>query len=90
MNFPGEMPTLLQIQVEAFRTDFYNALVVLFIMGMRFLSKSFDGGFLEVADGNDSNKFYSHPECIKQVKILLNIFNRRGYFDFNSKLELKL
>lgn len=79
MGFPGKMPTLQEIQVEAFRTDFYNALAVLFIMGLRFFNHSFDGGFLEVADGN---QLYTHPECIRQVKILLDIFDRRGYFDF--------
>lgn len=82
MNFPGKIPTLLEIQVESFHTDFYNALAVLFIMGLRYLNKSLDGGFLEVADGNDSNQLYTHTECIRQVKILLDIFDRRGYFDF--------
>lgn len=81
LDFPGKMPTLLEIQVEAFRTDFYNALITLFIIGLRFLSKSFDGGFIEVVNDKD-NHLYSHPECISEMKNLLNIFDRRGYFDF--------
>lgn len=87
MNFPGKFPTLLEIQVESFRTDFYNVLITLFIIGLRFLNKSFDGGFLEVVtdkepNANNSIQLYSHPECIRQMKNLLKIFDRRGYFDF--------
>lgn len=85
LKFPGKIPTLLDIQVESFRTDFYNALLVLFIIGLRFVNKAFDGGFLDVVSDQRTDgigKLYSHPECIKQLKYLLDIFNRRGYFDF--------
>lgn len=85
LKFPGKFPTLLEIQVESFRTDFYNALLILFIIGLRYVNKSFDGGFIEVVSdepANDSGKLYTHPECIQQLKCLLDIFDRRGYFDF--------
>lgn len=87
MKFTGRFPTLLEIQIEAYRTDFYNAMICLFITGLRYLTKSFNGGFIEVAndeqtDENDHGKLYSHPECIKKMKVLLNIFDRRGFFDF--------
>lgn len=85
LRFPGRIPTLLEIQIESIRTDFYNALLILFIIGLRFINESFEGGFIEVVSderANDSGKLYSHPECIKQMKLLLDIFDRRGYFEF--------
>lgn len=80
LNFPGNFPTLFDIQLAAFRVDLYNALIVLFIVGLRYVNQSFDGGFLEAT--NESGKLYSHPECIEQLKYLLDLFDRRGYFDF--------
>lgn len=87
LNFPGKLPKLFDIQLAVFRIDVYNALIVLFILGLRYVHKSFDGGFLEVANNNEldeqgSDQFYSHPDCIKQLKYLLDLFDRRGYFDF--------
>lgn len=86
LNFPGPTPTLLDIQSAAFRVDYYNALIILFVLGLRFAKKSYDGGFMEVFDddgqSHESKTFYSHPECIEQLKYLLNLFDRRGYFDY--------
>lgn len=83
LNFPGSVPTLLDIQSAVFRVDYYNALIVLFILGLRFLDKSLDGGFLEAANDCGSNaKMYSHPECIEQLKYTLDLFDRRGYLDY--------
>lgn len=86
LNFAGPTPTLLDIQCAAFRVDYYNALIVLFVLGLRFVKKSYDGGFMDVfSDDGESDapgSFYSHPECIEQLKYLLNLFDRRGYFDY--------
>lgn len=88
LKFPGKTPTLLDIQSACFHVDVYNALIVLFIVGLRFVNKFHDGGFIDVAankdraNENENSKLYSHPECIEQLKYLLDIFDRRGYFDF--------
>lgn len=90
LQFPGNYPSLLDIQSNVFRVDSYNALIVLFILGLRYVNMSFDGGFLELLndddedndDGIGSGKLYSHPDCIAQLKYLLDLFDRRGYFDF--------
>lgn len=89
IDFPGPMPTLLDIQCAAFRVDYYNALIVLFVLGLRFVGRSYDGGFMDVLNNDDEDvqsnaneSFYSHPECIEQLKYLLNLFQRRGYFDY--------
>lgn len=87
LNFPGKIPTLLDIQSACFRVDLYNALVTLFIVGLRFVTQFFDGGFIEVANDepknkNESNNMYSHPVCVERIKYLLDLFDRRGYFDF--------
>lgn len=89
LNFSGPTPTLLDIQCAAFRVDYYNALIVLFVLGLRFVKKSYDGGFMDVFDdgtergqSNVPESFYSHPECIEQLKYLLSLFDRRGYFDY--------
>lgn len=87
LNFPGKIPTLLDIQLATFRVDLYSALIVLFIIGLRYISKSFDGGFVEAAnedstDQNDTEKLYTHPKCIEELKGVLDLFDRRGYFDF--------
>lgn len=48
INFPGPTPTWLDIQCAAFRVDYYNALAVSFVLVLRFVEKSYDGGFMEV------------------------------------------
>lgn len=85
LKFPGKIPTLLDIQLACFRVDIYSALIILFIVGLRYVTKFHDGGFIDVVndDGSDkSGKLFSHPECIEQLKYTLDIFDRRGYFDF--------
>lgn len=83
LNFPGSIPTLLEIQSAVFHVDYYNALIVLFILGLRYVNKSYDGGFLEAANNCSSNaKMYAHPECIEQLKYTLDLFDRRGYLDY--------
>lgn len=83
LKFPGTIPTLLDIQLAVFRVDYYNALIVLFILGLRYVDKSLDGGFLEAANDCGPNaKMYSHPDCIEQLKYMLDLFDRRGYFDY--------
>lgn len=87
LNFPGKMPSLLNVHLNTFRVDLYNALICLFIIGLRYVNKFYDGGFLDVSNSersqqNGNDKLYSHPECIEQLKYLLDIFDRRGYFDF--------
>lgn len=83
LKFPGSIPTLLDIQTAVFHVDYYNALIVLFILGLRYVNTSYDGGFLEAANDSKSNaKMYSHPECIEQLKYTLDLFDRRGYLDY--------
>lgn len=83
LKFPAKLPTLLDIQSAVFKVDLYNALIVLFILGLRHVNQCFDGGFLEVLDDDTSSgKLYSHPQCIEQLKYLLDLFDRRGYFDY--------
>lgn len=78
LDFPGTIPTLVDIQLAAFRVDYYNALIILFILGLRYVNTSFDGGYMDAA----KEKMYSHPECIEQLKYTLDLFNRRGYLDY--------
>lgn len=83
LNFRGSIPTLLDIQLAVFQIDYYNALIVLFVLGLRYVNMSYDGGFLEAVNGSNSNaKMYSHPECIEQLKYMLDLFDRRGYLDY--------
>lgn len=87
LKFPGQIPTLSDIQLACFSKNFYTSLLTLFIVGLRFINKFHDGGFLDVlnTDKKDVNKngmLFSHPESVQQVKYLLNMFDRRGYFDF--------
>ncbi|KAJ6647542.1 Scavenger receptor class B member 1 [Pseudolycoriella hygida] len=87
LRYPAQIPTLLDIQALVFRFDFYNALIVLFVIGLRYMGESFDGGFVELTKNaqngeGESATMYSHPKCIEDLKYLLNMFDRRGYFDF--------
>lgn len=87
LNFPGKIPSLIDIQLATFRVDLHNAFICLFIIGLRYVNKYHDGGFLDVSNDEKAKKnghdhLYSHPECIEQLKYLLDIFDRRGYFDF--------
>lgn len=87
LKFPGQTPSLFDIQLACFGKNFYTSLLTLFIVGLRFINKFYDGGFLDVLDTdqkdvNDNSTLFSHPESVEQVKYLLNIFDRRGYFDF--------
>lgn len=87
LNYPKKLPTLLDIQTVVFRFDLYNALVVLFVIGLRYMEESFDGGFMELTETTHKNdeksaQMYSHPKCIKELKYLLDMFDRRGYFDY--------
>ncbi|XP_055298054.1 uncharacterized protein LOC129566290 [Sitodiplosis mosellana] len=87
LKFPGKIPTLLDIQSDCYRIDLFTTLIILFIVALRFVDKFHDGGFFDVVngdqkDGNTSDKLFSHPECTEQVKYLLDMFDRRGYFDF--------
>lgn len=84
LKFPGKYPTLLEIQLTTYRVDIYSSLIVLFITGLRFVNQSFDGGFIEVANDEQTNvnQMYTHPACVERMKYLLNLFDRRGYFDF--------
>lgn len=38
--------------------------------------------FSDDGESDAPGSFYSHPECIEQLKYLLNLFDRRGYFDY--------
>lgn len=78
LEYPDVLPTLLDIQTAAFRIDFYNALIVLFVIGLRYVGKS--GEYMDLVGGKES--MYSHPECISKTKYMLDLFDRRGYFDF--------
>ncbi|XP_031628478.1 uncharacterized protein LOC116344183 [Contarinia nasturtii] len=81
----SKIPTLFDIQSACFRIDFYNALIILFIVGLRHINKFHDGGFIDVLNNNNndnSSGLYTNPACIGQLKNLLDIFDRRGYFDF--------
>lgn len=84
LNFPGKIPTLFDIQLLIFRVDFFNALMSLFIVGLRYINTFFDGGFFELTDVNGSQKLYSHPKCIEQVQYLLDLFDRRGCFEISN------
>lgn len=80
MKYPKELPTLLEIQMAAFRMDWYNILIVLLLIGVRYVAKSDE--FMNLVDGQKFSEMYSQPECILRMKYLLNLFDRRGYFDF--------
>ncbi len=87
LNYAKKLPTLLDIQTVVYRFDLYNALIVLFVIGLRYMGESFDGGFMELTESarnseEKSTQMYSHPKCIEQVKYLLDMFDRRGYFDY--------
>lgn len=89
LEYPKKLPSLIDIQTVVFRFDIYNALIVLFIIGLRYLGESFDGngGFMELTENTQNNdeksvKMYSHPKCIEDLKYLLDLFDRRGYFDY--------
>lgn len=81
----------MDLQTVVFRFDLYNALVVLFVIGLRYMEESFDGGFMELTENTrnsdeNSAKMYSHPKCIEDLKYLLDMFERRGYFDFDHRI----
>lgn len=87
LEYPRKLPTLIDIQTVVFRFDLYNALIILFMIGLRYLGESFSGGFIELTanTGNSEAKsveMYSHPKCIEDLKYLLDLFDRRGYFDY--------
>lgn len=87
LHFPGTIPTLYDTQLTFFRVDVYSALIALFIVGLRYVNKFHDGGFIDIANdenesGKETDKLYTHPDCIQQLQYLLDIFDRRGYFDF--------
>ncbi|XP_055308222.1 uncharacterized protein LOC129572304 [Sitodiplosis mosellana] len=87
LNYSGHMPTLFEMQSTFFGVDLYNALAVLFIIGIRYKNTVPSDGSLEVANSSektndDNTKLYSNPEYIKHMKYLLEIFERRGYFEF--------
>lgn len=87
LQYPHKLPTLIDIQTVVFRFDLYNTLIVLFVIGLRYMGESFDGGFMELTEntqtiGEKSVGMYSHPKCIEDLKYLLDLFDRRGYFDY--------
>lgn len=87
LKYPQKLPTLMDIQTVVFRFDLYNALIVLFVIGLRYSEESFDGGFMELSENTQkseekSTRMYSHPKCIEDLKYLLDMFDRRGYFDY--------
>lgn len=87
LQYPNSLPTLVDIQTLVFRFDLYNVLVVLFVIGLRYMDTSFDGGFMELSECaqnvNDTPaQMYSHPKCIDELKYILDMFDRRGYLDF--------
>lgn len=91
LEYPRTLPTLLDIQTVVLRFDLYNALVVLFVIGLRYVGESFDGGFMELtemAHSSDENsaKMFTHPKCIEELKYVLEMFDRRGYFDFDDRM----
>ncbi|XP_031621919.1 uncharacterized protein LOC116339969, partial [Contarinia nasturtii] len=47
LKFPT-IPTLFDIQSACFRIDFYNALIILFIVGLRHINTFHDGGYIDV------------------------------------------
>lgn len=84
LKYPKKIPALIDIQVVAYRMDLYTALVILLCTGLRYMHTSFDGGSIEMSKniGDKSDGMYSHPDCQAQLKYLLNMFDRRGYFDY--------
>lgn len=91
LKYPKKLPTLMDMQTLVFRFDLYNALVVLFVIGLRYMGESFDGGFMELTESSqnseeNSARMYSHPKCIDDLKYLLDMFDRRGYFDFDHQI----
>lgn len=87
LQYPKYLPTLIDIQTLVFRFDLYNVLVVLFVIGLRYVDKSFDGGFMELSENAQNTEeqptqMYVHPKCIEELKYTLDMFDRRGYFDF--------
>lgn len=80
LNYPEKLPSLLEIQTAAFRVDLYNALIVMLVIGIRYVGISTE--FTALVDGSTVDRMFSHPECINKLKYILNLFDRRGYFDF--------
>lgn len=79
-NYPADIPSLLEIQLAAFHVDFYSALIILLLIGIRYVSKS--GEFMNLVDGDGFSEMYSQPEGIAKWKYMLKLFDRRGLFDF--------
>lgn len=85
LNYPKKIPSLLEIQSVTFRIDFYNILLILLVIGLRYVGKSYDGGFIEMSEcmqDNDETGMYSQPECKEKLKYMLDLFDRRGYLDY--------
>ncbi|XP_037024113.1 uncharacterized protein LOC119066001 [Bradysia coprophila] len=87
LQYPKTLPTLIDIQTLVFRFDLYNVLIVLFVIGLRYTDESFDGGFMELSENaqntnGKATQLYSHPKCIEELQYILEMFDRRGYFDF--------
>lgn len=87
LEYPKIPPTLLDIQTVVFRFDLYSSLIVLFVIGLRYSAESFDGGFMELTENTQNSEeksanMYSHPKCIADLQYLLDMFDRRGYFDY--------
>lgn len=86
MDYKKKIPSLLDIQSVVYRVDFYNVIIILLVIGLRYESNAFEGGFIELSanmqnDDDDTSGMYSHPECKKKLQYLLKMFDRRGYLD---------
>lgn len=83
LHYPKELPTLFGIQKLAFRADLYNMLKVLLVISSRYWESCCDGDFIELAENAEENTdMYSCPGCIKKIKYILDLFDRRGNFEF--------
>lgn len=85
MNYPKKIPSLFEIQSVAFRVDFFNIILILLVIGLRYIGRSYDGGFIEMSENmqdNDESGMYSQPECKEKLKYMLGMFDRRGYLDY--------
>lgn len=86
MQYPGEIPSLIDIHTDMLQTGMCPVLSSLFNTSIR--KKRFDDdGIMDFIDTNNSQtdnglvKVFMQPECEPRLQYLVKYFDRKDYFD---------
>lgn len=81
-------PVCIQIAPEVKLCNKMKQLVRNYYCYFVFVNKIHDGGVMDPTSGdkaNESEKLNSHPKSIQHFKYLLDILDRKDYFEFYSR-----